>query len=162
MGILASLMSKNKDKQQQKSMPPFNSKPNTTTYEQYSQPSVEKKGNLSKPKTLEDFAKEVYDQLNEKTIQPKDIYNEQKYNEVTTETKVPKHSMPVTQLETGKVRDSRPTLDNNRSTKQTVKHVNQDVIKQSEIGSYVPKTKQALIQAIVASEIIGPPKAKQR
>jgi len=156
-------MSKNKEKQKQKPMPPFNNKPNTTTFEQ--NPKVEQRRSPSKPRTLEDFAKEVFEQLNERTNKPKEIFSEPTYKEVVYEPKAePKQSLPVKvePVVTPKQRESRPTLDENRSSKRNDKQVEQDVIKQNEIGSYVPKTKQALVQAIIASEIIGPPKAKQR
>lgn len=162
MAAIGSLMSKNKEKQQ-KPMPPFNNKPNTTTYEPTPQQRVEPTRSQRTAKSLEDFAKEVFEQLNEKSNQPKDVFTVPKTKEMVVEAKVSPSNIKtqesmVTKSNTG----NRPTLDENRSSKKYDKHLDHDVIKQNEIGSYVPNTKQALIQAIVASEIIGPPKAKQR
>ncbi len=166
MGIIGSLLSKNKQKAE-KPMPPFNNKPNTTSFDQYPEPKVEPKQTRTTVKTLEDFAKEVFEQLNEKSTQPKEVFREPQYKDVVkVEPKVePVPTKPI-KLESTVPKNSnssnRPSLDENRSSKKSNKPIMKDAIKQNEIGSYVPNTKQALIQAIVASEIIGPPKAKQR
>ncbi|WP_141400314.1 hypothetical protein [Ureibacillus acetophenoni] len=155
-------MSKNKEKQQ-KPMPPFNNKPDTTRYKPTPQQRVEPTRSQRTAKSLEDFAKEVFEQLNEKNNQPQDIFTVPETKEVVVEPKVSHSNVnnPESTV-TKSVPRNRPTFDENRSSKKYDKPLDNDVIKQNEIGSYVPSTKQALIQAIVASEIIGPPKAKQR
>ncbi|WP_140422905.1 hypothetical protein [Ureibacillus manganicus] len=154
-------MSKSKEKQ--KPMPPFNNKTSTTTYDEFPEHKVEPQKSQTTVKSLEDFANEVFDQLNRKSNQSRDVFTKQKYKDVPVQPKV---DLPISKnIETPVVKrnvGNRPSLDENRSSNRNNKPVFNDVIKQTEIGSYVPKTKQALIQAIVASEIIGPPKAKQR
>lgn len=165
MAVIGTLMSKNKEKQQkQNSMPPFNNKPSTTTYEHAPQQRVEPTKSHRTARSLEDFAKEVFEQLNEKNNQPKDIFSgPQTKEEVVVDPKVSHSKTKTDEPSVPKgVPSSRPTLDENRSSKKYDKAIVNDVIKQNEIGSYVPKSKQALIQAIVASEIIGLPKSKLR
>ena len=137
--IISSLFSGNKKAKEQKGMPPFNNK---------KEPTFEKRQQPKKVKTLEDFASEIFQQLNEKanpTAQP--------------EVKIEKTEVIEQKDKT------RPTFDVNRSKKQTAKvqetKVN-DPIKSKEIGSFIPTDRDALVQAIITSEIIGPPKAKQR
>lgn len=145
-------------------MPPFNNKPNTTSFDQYP-PKVEPRKTVTTFKSLEDFTKEVFDQLNEKTNQPKDVYSGPQYTDVVVQPKaepVPTRAVILETPSPKKFGSNRPTLDENRSSKNINKPVRKDPIQQGEIGSYIPKSKQAMVQAIIASEIIGPPKAKQR
>lgn len=140
--IISSLLSGNKKQKEQKPMPPFSNK-NAPVFEQKRQQQPKK------ARTLEDFASEIFQQLNEKanpTVQP--------------EVKMEK---PTVVNE--KSQNSRPTFDVNRSSKQLAKvteNQQHDVIKSKEIGSFIPKDRDALVQAIITSEILGTPKAKQR
>ncbi|MEL3961742.1 hypothetical protein MKZ01_10720 [Lysinibacillus endophyticus] len=140
--IISSLFSGNKKSKEQKGMPPFNNKKEPVFDQKQHQPK--------KARTLEDFASEIFQQLNEKanpTVQPE------------PEVKIEK---PVV-IE--KKENTRPKFDVNRSTKQISKGKEaklQDPIKSKEIGSIIPKDRESLVQAIITSEILGPPKAKQR
>ncbi|CAM5221304.1 putative protein OS=Ureibacillus acetophenoni OX=614649 GN=SAMN05877842_102249 PE=4 SV=1 [Ureibacillus acetophenoni] len=166
IGIIFSIISKSKEVKQQnhKPMPPFNNKPNTTSFEQYPKLKVEPRKSTTTFKSLEDFAKEVFDQLNEKTNQPKDVFTGPQYKEVVVQPKAEPVTTAVKVEPTNpkNIVNKRPTLDENRSSKNTNRSIQKDPIQQNEIGSYIPTSKQAMVQAIIASEIIGPPKAKQR
>nr|WP_146139641.1 hypothetical protein [Lysinibacillus timonensis] len=162
-GIIGAVMSNSK-KNDQKPMPPFNNKPNTTSFEQYPHSKMEPEKTKTTVKTLEDFAKEVFEQLNEKNKEPQEVFREPDYKKDAVEPTI--QTEPILSHSNSTLpkngRESRPALDEGRSSKKRNEIVNEDVIKQTEIGSFVPTSKQALIQAIITSEIIAPPKAKQR
>lgn len=153
IAIVSSLFSgKNKNKEQ-KSMPPFSNKPMEKPVQSTIQPEQQ-----SQSKTLEDFAKGIFEQLNEQ--KPfSDFVGEQrpKIEKVQNE--------PTIDIE--KVSNERKPLSENRSSERVSKQNKpksniEDKIKENEIGQFVPNSRQALMQAIIASEIIGPPKARQR
>lgn len=157
--ILGSLFSGKK--KEQKGMPPFNNKnkPAKTFQFPFEQEESQKRSSTS-TKSLEDFANEVFSQLNQKKEQSK-----------TTEELGNAGKKPfVLTVEPENPTVTRQVLDVNRFSNnvsaQARNEMNRgksrDVIKEKEIGSYVPTTKEAFVQAIIASEIIGPPKSKQR
>ncbi len=120
-------------------MPPFS---NQEVPREWS--PVEPKQERPKVKTLEDFANEVFGQLNEKVEPKKQVVREVKEEPV----------QPVVQEVVKKERTStRPELGATRPIVQQAKKSSFNV---------VPQTQQQLMQAIVTSEILGPPKAKQR
>jgi hypothetical protein len=153
--IISSIFNASK-KKDPKPMPPFNNKPTTQRFDSPKQDEKRKA-----PRSLEDFANEVFQQLNDHSqTKPQSrpfeshptVLNEQeiKANEVKTK--------PVEQK-------TRAVFDESRSTSRSsaiTKPIISDKINENEIGSFVPTTRNALVQAIVSSEIIGPPKAKQR
>ena len=140
IAVVSSLFSKGKQKEQPtKQMPPFS---NQEVPREWS--PVEPKQERPKVKTLEDFANEVFGQLNEKTEPKKQVVREVKEEPV----------QPVVREFVKKERTStRPELGASRPILQQAKKSSFNV---------VPKTQQQLMQAIVTSEILGPPKAKQR
>ncbi|TSI03320.1 hypothetical protein [Lysinibacillus sp. BW-2-10] len=146
--IFSALFKGNKNAKNQKPMPPFNSKPQQT---------FETQRELPKRRTLEDFASEIFEQLNEKA------------NPTTSQPEV-KKEVPKIAVERVEKPMAAPTarksLDTNRTSDRnvinTARSVKKDPITSNEIGSYVPTTRDALVQAIITSEILGPPKAKQR
>lgn len=156
--IVSSILNGSKKKQQnQKSTPPFN---NQTTKQKHEVPK--QKERPEKRKSLEDFASEVFQQLSEKTqpnqtTQPKVVHNEsEKVNESLGQEVAAQQTVPKV----------RPVFDGNRSSNRgstiSSKTSSSDKIKQNEIGSFVPTTRNELVQAIITTEILGPPKAKQR
>lgn len=157
IAIVSSLFSGKNKKKEQQSMPPFNNKPNEKPVQSTIQPEQQ-----SKPKTLEDFAKGIFEQLNEQ--QPfSDLAGKQQPKVETTK------SEPIVEIEKGS--NKRKPLSENRSTRQSEekmtpttapKPVIHDVIKENEIGQFIPNSREALIQAVITSEIIGLPKSKQR
>ena len=140
IAVVSSLFSKGKQKEQPtKQMPPFS---NQEIPQEWS--PVEPKQERPKVKTLEDFANEVFGQLNEKVEPKKQVVREVKEEPV----------QPVVREIVKKERTStRPELGATRPSVQQAK-------KQS--FNVVPRTQHELMQAIVTSEILGPPKAKQR
>ena len=140
IGIVSSLFSKGKQKEQStKQMPPFS---NQEVPREWS--PVEPKQERTKVKTLEDFANEVFGQLNEKVESKKQVVREVKEEPV----------QPIVKEVVKKERTStRPELGASRPLVQQAKRKSFNV---------VPQTQHELMQAIVTSEILGPPKAKQR
>ncbi|MEK9198755.1 hypothetical protein ACH0B5_04885 [Ureibacillus sp. 179-F W5.1 NHS] len=144
-----------KEKKEQKPMPPFNNK--QTTQKSQTSNKVERRETR---KSLEDFASEVFQQLNDKTATrtPQRSMEKSAQEVARRATKIEKDlSKPVT-------KNARPSLDANRSNRSSsitrVKNT-KGKMKQREIGNFVPTNREALVQAIITSEILGPPKAKQ-
>ena len=137
-----SMLFSNKNKKNEKptkQMPPFS---NQEVPREWS--PIEPKQERPKVKTLEDFANEVFGQLNEKLEPKKQVVHEVKEEPV----------QPVVQEAVKKERTfTRPELGATRPIVQQAKRASFNV---------VPQTQQQLMQAIVTSEILGPPKAKQR
>lgn len=153
--ILSSLFA-GKEKKEQKPMPPFNNKQTT----QRSQSS--KKVDRREPqKSLEDFASEVFQQLNDRTsTRSSNRSLEQPSRDLARRETIVENNVSKTD-----VKNARPTLDANRSNRSsniTRAKTTKGNINQREIGNFVPTNREALVQAIITSEILGPPKAKQR
>lgn len=148
--ILGSIFSNKK--KEQKGMPPFNKDTTTKTFQFPSERGESQK--RSSTRSLEDFANEVFSQLNQKDKKDEKPLKKQLQQPVEKDS-------PVV---------SRQALDMRRSSnnesrqgrKEINRKLSRDVIKENEIGSFAPTTKKSLMQAIIASEIIGPPKSKQR
>ena len=140
IAVISSVLSKDKKKDKPaKPMPPFS---NQEVPREWS--PVEPKQERPKVKTLEDFANEVFGQLNEKVEPKKQVVREVKEELV----------QPVVREVVKKERTStRPELGASRPILQQAKKSSFNV---------VPQTQQQLMQAIVMSEILAPPKAKQR
>ena len=140
IAVISSVLGKDKKKDKPaKPMPPFS---NQEVPREWS--PVEPKQERPKVKTLEDFANEVFGQLNEKVDPKKQIVREVKEEPV----------QPVMREVVKKERTStRPELGASRPIVQQAKKSSLNV---------VPRTQHQLMQAIVTSEILGPPKAKQR
>ena len=138
--------SKNK-KQNDKQMPPFNSKPvqkpaHTPAQSTERQPA----------RTLEDFANEIFGQLNEK-VKPAPPVVEQPLQApppVQAQVQVQERVVPPSV--------ARPKM----RTEMTERPLVTKLKEQNDSFTVVPKNKKALMQAVVMAEILGPPKAKQR
>jgi len=156
--IISSILNGAKKKQQQnpKGMPPFNNAP--------TRPNVEKPNpNVhEKRKSLEDFANQVFQQLNDKSQQNQPMETTVMQEEPM---KVNDSSREGNTIQTTSQK-GRPSLDGNRSSNRgslnSLKSPSADAIKENEIGSFVPTTRKELVHAIITTEILGPPKAKQR
>ena len=139
MFVLSTLFTKDKDKQKEtKSMPPFSNQqiPREGTRE-------EPRRERPKVRSLDDFAKEVFGQLSEKA-EPA-----QAAREIVKEPVVE----PVREVIRGERKSTRPELGASRPIVQRAKR---------ESHVVVPRTREQLVQAVITSEILGPPKAKQR
>ena len=140
IAVVSSLFSKGRQKEQPtKQMPPFS---NQEVPREWS--PVEPKQERPKVKTLEDFANEVFGQLNEK-MEPK--------KQVVREVEVPPVQPVVREVVKKERTFTRPELGATRPLVQQAK---------KQLLNVVPRTQHELMQAIVTSEILGPPKAKQR
>lgn len=151
LGIITSLFNKGKkedNKKPTKQMPPFSSQPAPRQ-----KPEVRPAQSQNRSKTLEDFANEVFGQLNEKS-KP-----EVKRVETPAPIKVdiPKREGSREGLE------NKPLFEKTPSTRQLKERPIVQMIKQQEEQSLhvVPSTQRELMQAIVMSEILGPPKSKR-
>lgn len=156
--LISTLFTKGKEKQekQQKSqMPPFlNGKPSTSHVEPVPVEQTEQRSRPERPKmqvkSLEDFANEVFGQLQEKAEQKNQLPQssiKQVTPQVEVETAVAdKESTRVTKI-------ARPELGAERTIIQRKKQKRTNVV--------IPKTRNQLVQAVVMSEVLGSPKAKQ-
>lgn len=136
--------SKNK-KQNDKQMPPFNSKPvekpvHTPAQSTERQPA----------RTLEDFANEIFGQLNEKANPAPPVVEQPIPVPPPVQAQVQERVVPPS--------IARPKMRTEMTERPLVTKLKQ----QNDSFTVVPKNKKALMQAIVMAEILGPPKAKQR
>jgi len=144
--IVSTLFGKGKEQQQKKEtkqMPPFSSQPAPRKQE------VQRRTEQSRPKTLEDFANEVFGQLNEKV----------KPVSQRVERELPKQAeMPVEAARSA----VEPVTEkiNNRSLKE--RPIVAMAKKEAEAFQVVPSSKRDLMQAIVMTEVLGPPKARRK
>lgn len=151
LGIITSLFNKGKkedNKKPTKQMPPFSSQPAPRQKQE-----VRPARSQNRPKTLEDFASEVFGQLNEKS----------KPEVKTIETPAPiKVDLPKREVSRESF-GNKPMLERTPSTRQLTERPIVQMIKQQEEQSLhvVPATQRELMQAIVMSEILGPPKSKR-
>jgi hypothetical protein len=152
MFVLSSLFNKGKEdnKKQTKQMPPFSSQPAPRQQEV-------RKEQQSRPKTLEDFANEVFGQLNERS-QPME-------KKVETPVKIevePPKTAPVRELTERKTMQEQ--IEERTSSRGLTERPIAQMIKRQEEAALnvVPSNQRELMQAIVMTEILGPPKAKRK
>jgi hypothetical protein len=146
IAILGSLFSGDKkkpNKKPTKQMPSFGQQTNPEN----SKPAP--KPNRPAVKSLEDFANEIFGQLNEQAEQPKP-------------RKPVSQSVPVQQPVTETARPAFAGNDNRRSERPALAERPLTVKLKKEEQSFVPKTKQQLVQGIVMAEVLGKPKALRK
>lgn len=146
--IISSLFKDKNQKQQpnkkpSKQMPPFSSQP--APRKQDTRPDTKQQ---NRPKTLEDFANEVFGKLNEKT---KPVVQEM---EAPLEVVLPQEVVVPQVNERPKVAESTRTL--------TDRPIVEKLKQQSERLQVVPQNNKELMQAIVMAEVLGPPKARRK
>ena len=153
LGIITSLFNRGKKEETKKptkpmQMPPFSNPPAPRQ-----QKEVRPTQQQNRPKSLEDFANEVFGQLGEKskpvvqkveTVQPKQV-----------EKPIERQTQPV-------VEQTTRSQSTNANRVLTERPIVQKLKQQSEALQVVPSNQRELMQAIVMSEILGPPKAKRR
>lgn len=137
LGLISSFFGK-KDQQKKKSknMPPF------------SNPKVPEKRTPARtepnrPRSLEDFANEIFGQLNEKKPIPIEAPKP-----VAIEPEIVKQ----TREEVKRPASTRPALGERSLVKK---------LQQEQVFTVVPTNQKQLMQAVVMAEILGKPKAKQ-
>lgn len=145
--IVSSLLGKGKEQQQKREkqqMPPFSSQPAPRKQE------VQRRTEQSRPKTLEDFANEVFGQLNEK-VKP-----------VTQniERELPKQVSKPVEAAPSIVEPVTEKVNNARSLKE--RPIVAMAKKEAEAFQVVPSSQRDLMQAIIMTEVLGPPKARRK
>lgn len=155
IGIITSVFNKKEKPKDMKQMPPFSNK---------SVPTQEpRQATTAAPKTLEDFANEIFGQLEKKVPEIKRevvIPKAEELQKPVIETPVkesPKRQTehvvmePTRKLEKSRVREN---IEQSARVKQMQEKTKPVFV--------TPTTQETLVQAIVTAEILGPPKAKQR
>ncbi len=141
ISIISALFNKDKKKpqqQKQNSMPTFGQQQIPEKSDPV--PQTRKPAAAS----LEDFANEIFGQLNEKT-----------------EQKPP--TVKVTPPEPVVVASARESIRSNRSDRAPLaeRAITKKIVQQEQKIKFVPKSREDLVQAIVMAEVLGQPKAKQ-
>lgn len=145
--IVSSLLGKGKEQQQKKEskqMPPFSSQPAPRKQE------VERRTEQKRPKSLEDFANEVFGQLNEKA----------KPVSQRVDRELPKQVEKPVEAARSIVEPVTEKINNARSLKE--RPIVAMAKKEAEAFQVVPSSKRDLMQAIIMTEVLGPPKARRK
>ena len=145
--VVSSLLGKGKEQQKKESkqMPPFSSQPAPRKQE------VEQRTEQRRPKSLEDFANEVFGQLNEKA---KPVAQK-----VTQE--LPKQvAKPV--IEAKRVITDARTDNPNSARSLKERPIVAMAKKEAEAFQVVPTSQRDLMQAVIMTEVLGPPKSRRR
>lgn len=166
IALLGRFFGGNKGEKESPGMPPFNN-PDKPAQQPVEQPKKQRVETTGKAFTsLEDFTREIFGELAEKE---KEVVQKREPLPKPIETKVREQAStvatvfePVAQPTTPEIavsptssrKSTRPELGATRPILQRDNHAN-DYVK-------VPTTQQQLVQAIIASEIIGQPKARSR
>ncbi|MER2106446.1 MAG: hypothetical protein ABS949_05865 [Solibacillus sp.] len=139
LGLISSFFGK-KDQQKKKSrpMPPFN---NPTAPQK---PAPQQK---ERPKSLEDFANEIFGQLNEKKAETKPVSVEA--------------PTPVFEPVVEKVRERREVMRTSSGRPPLEERPLVKKLKQEPAFQTVPKNQKQMMQAVVMAEILGKPKARR-
>lgn len=170
MGLLGRIFSGNKkqEKQSKGAMPPFGSpdKPAQSAYEEPKKPRMEAAGKSFT--SLEDFTREIFGELAEKEknvsqkLEPHTSKLERNVPEPEPAITIPSVFEPVTQPTLPESRATQVAPSSRASTRPEL-GASRPIIQREKANDYVkvPTTQQQLVQAIIASEIIGQPKARQ-
>ena len=152
IGIISSLLSKDK-KQPEKQKPSKQQMPSfgQQTIPEKSNPVPEKQRPAAK--SLEDFANEIFGQLNEKVEQqkPKQLKPRQSQTVPVTPTVDTARQVAIDQAKAAERRSERPPLGDRPLTKKFSTEI-----------YYAPNSRKDLVQGLIMSEILGPPKAKRK
>lgn len=148
IGIISSLFKDKNQKQQPnkkptKQMPPFSSQPAPRKQETRPDPRQQER-----PRTLEDFANEVFGQLNEKA------------KPVVQKMEPPLEVVLPQEVAIPKI-DERPKMAAS-TRKLTERPIVEKLKQQSEGLQVVPQNNKELMQAIIMTEVLGPPKARRK
>lgn len=152
--VLSSLFNKSKNeekKKQTKQMPPFSSQPAPRQ-----KTEVRPEQQRNRPKTLEDFANEVFGQLNEKS---KPVVKEFE-TPARIEVELPQQHEPIHEVAERKSMKTEFTPSDRGLKERPIAQI----IKKQKAASFkvVPTNQRELMQAIVMTEVLGPPKSKQK
>ena len=152
IGIISALFNKEK-KQPEKQNPSKQQMPSfgQQTVPEKSKPVPQKQ--RPAVKSLEDFANEIFGQLNEKVEQQKPQQSRQSQTiPVTPVVPETAREVAIEQAKSEERRSERPPLGERPLTK---KLSHQSI-------SYAPKSRADLVQGLIMAEVLGPPKAKRK
>ena len=151
IGIISSLFNKDK-KQTEKQKPSKQQMPSfgQQTIPEKSNPVPEKQRPAAK--SLEDFANEIFGQLNEKVEQQKPKQQRQSQTVPVTPTVETARQVAIEQAKAAERRSERPPLGDRPLTKKL----------STESISFAPKSRKDLVQGLIMAEVLGPPKAKRK
>ncbi len=155
IGIISSIFNKKEKPKEMKQMPPFSNK---------SVPTQEpRQATTAAPKTLEDFANEIFGQLEKKVPELKrEVVFPQAQEFQKPVTVNPVKERPKRQTEQV-VKEPARKFEMNRGRENIEQSSRVKQMEEKTKQMFVtPKTQETLVQAIVTAEILGPPKAKQR
>lgn len=168
IGFLSRLFGgdKKQEKQSKDAMPPFGSpdKPAQSTSQEPEKSRMEKAGKSFT--SLEDFTREIFGELAEKE---KEVMQKLEPHKSKLERNVPEPAAtipsvfePVTQPTISESPVVQVAPSSRASTRPQL-GASRPIIQREKANDYVkvPTTQQQLVQAIIASEIIGQPKARQ-
>ena len=150
--VISSLFGKLKDKDKDqkkptKQMPPFS---NQTAPRQRTEARPDT-GRTRQPKSLEDFANEIFGQLNDKSqqsVEPKPV----------VQVEIPKPA-PVEVVKTKREELHRTSTRKELRDRPIVQKLKKQEAQQ--VFQVVPTSQKQVMQAIIMSEVLGPPKAKR-
>ncbi len=143
----------NKDKKQPEKPKP--SKQQMPSFGQQTVPEKSKPGpQKQRPaaRSLEDFANEIFGQLNEKVEQREPQQPKQSQTIPVAPTAETAREVAIEQAKLEERRSERPPLGERPLTKK---------LSQESI-SYAPKSRSDLVQGLIMAEVLGPPKAKRK
>ena len=151
IGIISSLFNKGKEQ-------PEKQKPSKQQMPSFGQQTIPEKSNpvpeKQRPaaKSLEDFANEIFGQLNEKVEQQKPQQQRQSQTVPVTPTVETARQVAIEQAKAAERRSERPPLGDRPLTKKL----------STESISFAPKSRKDLVQGLIMAEVLGPPKAKRK
>ena len=151
IGIISALF--NKDKKQPEKQKPSNQQMPSfgqQTIPEKSRPVPQKQRPAAR--SLEDFANEIFGQLNEKVEQQKPQQPRQSQTIPVAPTNETAREVAIEQAKATERRSERPPLGERPLT--------QKLTEQSI--SYAPKSRADLVQGLIMAEVLGPPKAKRK
>ena len=153
IGIISALF--NKDKKQPEKQKPSNQQMPSfgqQTIPEKSRPVPQKQRPAAR--SLEDFANEIFGQLNEKVEQqkPKQLKPRQSQTVPVTPTVETARQVAIEQAKAEERRSERPPLGDRPLTKKL----------RAQSISYAPKSRADLVQGLIMAEVLGPPKAKRK
>lgn len=157
LALITRLFSGNSDENKQQkrpssptAMPPFsNERPSVQKVEPKREPSRPARPKVE-VKSLEDFAQEVFGQLQQKAEQKPPVV-----------TKVePAVEMPTPTPSPSRAESTRPAF-NNRAQLGAERPILQRE-KEKKKAVHLPKTREDLVQSVIMAEVLGAPKAKQQ
>lgn len=169
IALLTRLFSSNGDdaKKKQKptsAMPPFsNNKPLSTPVES-ERPVREKKKPVVEVKSLEDFAQEIFGQLQQKVEKPALPVEPTSSKASPVASSAPVAEKPLSRMEQSNRSSMQPRSEMTRSGLQERKELGADRAilqrsKQQRATIVIPTSRQELVQSIVMAEVLGKPKA---